>query len=257
MMERFRQIVALVLGMGLFTLLIWGWSALPNFGNYPGPNGDIVNRSARAERQVQNAVAAVVFDYRGFDTMGEEFIFLATVMGVSLLLRKPGRTTDEQAEGEQVIRKAANQPVDSNDAARTSGLVFVGLLVVLGAYVALHGHLSPGGGFQGGAIVAGGWLLIYLVGGSEMFHRLSSVVILDRVEALGVAAFILCGLVGWLLDGRFLGNWMPLGQAGRLGSAGTIFALNVLVGITVGAGFILLLREFIKHLDEVAPRRRP
>ncbi len=78
--------LVLAAATGLFGLLAWGLNALPPIGHYAGPYGDVILAAAKEERHVLNTVAAVNFDYRGFDTLGEEFIFFASVIGVSLLL---------------------------------------------------------------------------------------------------------------------------------------------------------------------------
>ena len=73
---------------GLGFLLVWGVVGLPAFGHYAGPYGDIVVRVVEPQRHMANAVTAVVFDYRGFDTMGEELILFATASAVAMLLRE-------------------------------------------------------------------------------------------------------------------------------------------------------------------------
>ena len=72
---------------GLTALLLWSVAGLADFGHYPGPYGYALNRVVPSERHVSNVVSAVVFDYRGVDTLGEEFILFSSVLGVALLLR--------------------------------------------------------------------------------------------------------------------------------------------------------------------------
>ena len=71
---------------GLGALLLWAVAGLPDFGHYHGPYGYVLNQVAPAERHVSNVVAATVFDYRGFDTLGEELILVGAVAGTALLL---------------------------------------------------------------------------------------------------------------------------------------------------------------------------
>ena len=84
---RIRRVVFLMAGGVLAILLLWGFGGLPTFGHYRGPYGDILNRVSVPERHVTDVVTAVNFDYRGVDTMGEEFIFFAAVLGVAIILR--------------------------------------------------------------------------------------------------------------------------------------------------------------------------
>ena len=72
---------------GLAAFYLWGLTGLPGFGNYPGPYGDIINRIAVAQTKATGVVSAVNFEYRGFDTVGEEFILFAAATGVATVLR--------------------------------------------------------------------------------------------------------------------------------------------------------------------------
>ena len=87
MSERVRLRVFAVAIAGLLGLMLWGFAGLPDFGDYRGPYGDILNRVAVPERSTTDVVTAVNFDYRGFDTLGEEFILFAAVIGVASILR--------------------------------------------------------------------------------------------------------------------------------------------------------------------------
>src|SRR5204863_2912231 len=107
-------------GLVLAALLVWGLTGLPKFGDFQGEYGRILNSAAGSERHVTNVVAAVVFDYRGFDTLGEEFILFAAVMAVALLLRE-ARSGEERRVDEA-----------RSDVVRAVGLFAVGPTVVLG-----------------------------------------------------------------------------------------------------------------------------
>ena len=73
---------------GLVAFYLWGLLGLPGFGNYPGPYGFVLNRIAVSQTNATGVVSAVNFDYRGFDTLGEEFILLTAAAGVSIVLRR-------------------------------------------------------------------------------------------------------------------------------------------------------------------------
>src|SRR5919204_4624429 len=85
----------------LASLFVWALTGLPKFGDFQGEYGRILNSAAGSERHVTNVVSAVVFDYRSFDTLGEEFILFASVMAVALLLRE-ARASD--VRGYDVVR---------------------------------------------------------------------------------------------------------------------------------------------------------
>src|SRR3954451_19270307 len=78
----------LVAAAALLALYIWGVAGLPRFGDYHGAYGLTINHVVSSERQVTNAVPALVFDYRAFDTLGEEFILFIAVVGVVALVRE-------------------------------------------------------------------------------------------------------------------------------------------------------------------------
>jgi multicomponent Na+:H+ antiporter subunit B len=231
-------------------LLLWGLSGLPPYGVYPGPYGDVLNRVAVAERKATNVVAAVTFDYRGVDTMGEEFILFAAVVGVAVLLRAQRDEREEPPDEDAADRRA---PGTSN-AVRVLGLALVGPVVLFGLYVVTHGHLTPGGGFQGGVVLATGALLVYLSGEYVTLRRVRPVALIDLAESSGAGGYVAVGLLGLAAGAAFLQNVLPLGQPGALLSAGTIPLINLAVGLEVAGGLVLLLSEF---LEQTLVVRRP
>jgi multicomponent Na+:H+ antiporter subunit B len=245
-----RRWVFLAAGAVAGALLLWGLTGLPPYGVYPGPYGDVLNQVAVAERHATNVVAAVAFDYRAFDTMGEEFILFAAVVGVAVLLRAQRDEVEEAPDEDAADRRA---PGTSN-AVRVLGLALVGPVVLFGLYVVTHGHLSPGGGFSGGVVLATGALLIYLSGEYVTLRRVRPEALIDVATATGTAAFVGVGFVGLVAGGTFLYNALPLGQPGTLLSAGTIPLVNLAVGLEVAGGLVLLLSEF---LEQTLVLRRP
>jgi multicomponent Na+:H+ antiporter subunit B len=251
MSQRLRTSLFVIAAAGWFGLLVWGMGGLSAFGHYPGPYGDIINAVGVAERHVQNVVTAVIFDYRGFDTLGEEFILFACVTGVTLLLRREsGENVEECAPNHELKEKNAGmvQP-QASEAMRFFSLGFLALTIVLAIDVIITGHLSVGGGFQGGVILSSAWLLLYLSCGSEPFHRLSYKVVMEWFEAGGASAYAVIGAAALFFGEPFLTNILPLGDKGQLLSSGTILLINCAVGVEVTAGFVLLLAEFIKPLQ--------
>src|SRR5438093_8017543 len=106
-----RLAVFLVGAAGVAALLAWGFGGVPDFGHYRGPYGNVLNAHAVQERHATNVVNAVVLDYRGIDTIGEEFILFAAVMGVTLLLRRQ-REEREQPSRERADARALFRTID-------------------------------------------------------------------------------------------------------------------------------------------------
>jgi multicomponent Na+:H+ antiporter subunit B len=224
-------------GAGLGALLLWGVAGLPDFGHYHRAYGTILKSVAPTERHVTNVVASVVFDYRGFDTLGEEFILFGSVMGVALLLR--GVREPEPRRPDEV----------RSDALRLLGLGFVAALLVLGLSVVAHGYLTPGGGFQGGVVLAAAFALVYLAGEYRAYRRLTPVPLLDLAEGVGAGGYVAIGIVSLLLGTAYLHNFGPLGTSGTLASGGSIPFLNAASALEVGAAFVLLFTEFLEEVE--------
>ena len=236
--------------LGAFYL--WGLHGIPPLGQYRGPYGDIINAVAVSERHVTNAVSAVNFDYRGFDTMGEEFILFAAVVGSVVLLRQ---LRDEEKEELKDVKPQRSAPAPS-DAVRVLTLGLVGPTVLFGIYIVAHGQLTPGGGFQGGVILATAPLLVYLAGDFKIFKQISSHFLIEVAEACGIGGYAVVGLVGLISGRAFLENILPLGQAGEINSGGTVLLLNLLIGLAVSAGFVLLLWAFLEQTLELKRKEK-
>ena len=88
-----RRSVFLVAGGGLFAALIWGFAGLPDFGDFHGAYGQFLNRASTPQRATTDVITAVNFDYRGFDTLGEEFILFAAVSTDLIPMDESGSST--------------------------------------------------------------------------------------------------------------------------------------------------------------------
>jgi multicomponent Na+:H+ antiporter subunit B len=237
-----RRRLFLVGALGLGALMLWGLAGLPDFREVTPLYGQVMNKVAVEERSTTAVVTAVNFDYRGFDTLGEEFILFAAVLVLALLLRR--------LREERVSRLAE----DSRRAHTTSAAVrltcglLVGPTVLLGIYITMHGHLTPGGGFQGGVIAATALLLVYLGSDYATLQRVRPLALVENAKAAGAGAFVLIGLAGLVVSGAYLENFLPLRSPGELVSAGTIPLLSLAVGLEVSGGFVLLLSEFLDQL---------
>lgn len=253
MNDRARLCMFVPAALALGALLFAGLHGLPGFGNYPGPYGDLINAVAVTERHVTDMATAVNFDYRGFDTMGEEYILFAAVTGLALLLRQArGEIEDEPREA-----AAGREVPGPDDAIRWLGLLLTGATIVFGVYLIAHAHQTPGGGFQGGCIVGTACLLTYLAMGYQEFRAISPKFLLDFCESLGAGGYVLIGLATLAASGAFLENTLPLGQTGHLFSAGTIPVINLTVGLEVAAGFVIMFAAFLKDTRKPSEGRGP
>jgi multicomponent Na+:H+ antiporter subunit B len=225
---------------GLAVFLVWGLAGLPGFGNYPGPYGDIINRIAVAQTNATGVVSAINFEYRGFDTVGEEFILFVAASGTAIVLRHL------RGERERGARDSGRDVPPTSEAVRMVALLLTGPTVVMGWYLASHAQTSPSGGFQGGVVLATAFVLVYLAGRFLVFERISPVDVTDAVEALGAGGFAAVGLAAVAMGLPYLTNFLPLGTIpGAVSSSGTIALISFFVGVEVGAAFILIVGELL------------
>jgi multicomponent Na+:H+ antiporter subunit B len=198
-----------------------------------------LNHTARyyAERTAEdigaaNIVTAIIVTYRGLDTLGEVTVLFISAAIVGLVLAQ-GRVLNNAPNN---APRQTRAPV--SELLSTGSRVLTPLILLLGVYVFVNGHLTPGGGFQGGAIVASGMLLLLLADPLKQFsHRLIAV-----LESLSGLLFVGIGVLGVLLAGGFLDNrLLPIGTLGELFSAGVIPVIYSLIGLKVGAEFSSML----------------
>lgn len=245
-----RLRVTLLLGglLGAAALIGWSIAGLPRFGDYRGPYGYVLNRIAVPERHTTSVVGAVVFDYRGFDTLGEEFILFAAVLGVVLLLRGSGVEEEQRRQRRHRIRSEALHVV---------GVLAIGVVVLTGLWLAAFGYVTPGGGFQGGVVVAGGVLLLYFASGARRFRRFTDETFLDPLEATGAGGYAAVGVAALLAGLPFLKNLFGPGDTGTLWSGGSIALLNWASAIEVAVANVVLYSEFIdQYVVPLARRMR-
>jgi multicomponent Na+:H+ antiporter subunit B len=234
-MTRTARFIVFGLGAaGIAILAVFAIVHLPAFGGTFHPYRDHSVPAAVAHATA-NVVSSVNFDQRGLDTLVEETILLASVIAVSVLLRpEKGETQRPQLGSSRVL-----------DSTMLVGWIMLPVTLVIGMDVVAHGHLTPGGGFQGGVILGTGIHLLYVGGTYRMLHRLRPVRPFEWFEALGAGAFACIGVAGIVTGVAFLQNFVSLGTFGALFSGGTVPLLNVAVGVEVASGVVVLISRFL------------
>src|SRR5437016_4138516 len=202
MNRKIRYALFFPFGIAFFALFYLAIRGVPDIGHYRGPYGDVLNAVAATERHSTDVVSAVNFDYRGFDTLGEESILFASVLGATVLLRKQHAEQKGKPEEEAPHRHVP----EMSDAVRVLALGLAAPMVLFGIYVIVHGQLTPGGGFQGGLVLATVPLLIYLAGDLRVFQKIVLQGLVELSEAVGIGAFVLIGAAGLVLGTQFLEN---------------------------------------------------
>lgn len=223
-----RAVASLVFLIGLGVLIAALFAALP-FGQSPMQVGQATADLAMEQTGATNVVTAILLAYRGLDTLGEVTILFvaATASGMVLGQAKPGDV--QRTPAGFILRSAAY-------------LLFP-FLVVLGLFIVLHGHLTPGGGFQGGAILAAAFFVPLLANPASPVNHTAAML----VEAIAGSAFIVIGLAA-LLDGQaFLTPLLGKGTLGELFSAGTLPLLYLAIGLKVGSELAGLMDRVAGH----------
>jgi multisubunit Na+/H+ antiporter MnhB subunit len=131
--------------------------------------------------------------------------------------------------------------------------ILCGFIFLFGIYVVLHGHLTPGGGFAGGAIIAGSFILLILAYGSEFTALMKKESGSSILESSAILAFLILASVGMFIGGTgfFFVNFLPKGTIGRLISAGVIPIYNIAVGMEVAAALLTIFLALLIYKDEV------
>lgn len=235
MSRRARLTLIAFAAAGVGALLIAAFSGLPDFGSAHHPYRDAAVSAALTHR-TPNVVSAINFDSRAIDTLGEEVILLASVVGVATLLRRAKGERERPLSGGRVM-----------ELTKFAGYQMTGATLLIGLNVIGHGHLTPGGGFQGGVVLATGLHLLYVAGRYRALERVRPLPAFELGEAAGASAFAGLGIAGLAATGGFLANLWPPGSFGHLLSAGTVPLLNVAVGIEVASGIVVLLAKFLEQ----------
>ena len=185
----------------------------------------------------QNVVTGIIVTYRGLDTLGEVTVLFLTAAIVALVL----------VHGRAIETERGPKPFPAGELLQTGSHLLAPMILLLGIYVFVNGHLTPGGGFQGGAIVASAVLLLLLTDPMRRFsHRLIS-----RIESTAGLLFVAIGLLGLLFAGGFLdARFLSQGWFGALFSAGAIPLIYSLIGLKVGAEFSSMLLSLSETEDE-------
>src|SRR5947209_186834 len=242
MMTRTRRLVLFgISAAGLAAILIKGFGALPDFGNYTGVYGILINGIGVTERHATDLVTALNFDFRGFDTLGEEFILFASVLGVVLILREIRGEREHPRQDEAEEHSFAG----TSGALRLLSLGLIPSMIALGSYIVVHGALTPGGGFQGGLILAAGPLAVFLAGRYLRMKVIAPQALVEAGESIGAIGYGLVGLGGLIFVGVFFKNFLPLGTPGHLLSAGQMPLASIAVGLEVAGAFLVAWTEFL------------
>jgi len=135
---------------------------------------------------------------------------------------------------------------------KTTQLI-AGMVFMYGVYVIVHGHLTPGGGFAGGVILAGSFILLILAYGSDFINLTKEEAGSTLYENLATLVVIFLAISGLLIGARvFFLNWLPKGTVGELVSAGILPLYNIFVGIEVASSILTIFLALVIFKEEMS-----
>jgi len=226
MIKRFISLILILLIAWFLTNVLYEWRPEQTL---PAVAHTYVANEA-AQLGAMNVVTAIVVTYRGLDTLGEVTVLFLAASGIAVLMRRRKKN----------IMPAITHTRPASEIVQTGAALLVPFIVMFGVYIFLNGHLSPGGGFQGGAVVASAILMRFLANPDYKLKHTP----LDFLESFAGFGYVLIGLLGIFFAGGFLDNRiLPLGEFGTLLSAGAIPIIYTLIGLKVGTELAAILEN--------------
>lgn len=233
--RRFYRIAGFLTAAFLIVILLWTVDCLPQFGDPDAPTNNEVSaryiEQGLEETGAVNIVAGMILDYRAFDTFGESCVLFVATCCVLILLR----VDKDEDPGSRAVEDMNDRHFEphTDSILKWSARILVPLIIIFGIYVILNGHLSPGGGFSGGAIVGAGLILYLTAFGFDDTRRFMN----DKtVKILTVAAltfYCVAKSYSFYTGANGLESIITPGTPGNILSAGLIVYLNICVGIVV------------------------
>ena len=246
--RRFYKIASVVCSLALILMLLTAVSYLPPVGSPDNPASNEVAakyiEDGLQDTGAVNIVTGMILDYRAFDTFGESNVLFIATCTVLILLRSDKKREKHQEEAEQ-RREQHYEPKDDTILQRITFLLFP-IIVIYGIYVILNGHISPGGGFSGGAIIGAGLILYANAFGFEKLSRFFTEKTYKWVSFFSLAFYCLAKSYSFFTGANHLESGIPLGEPGAILSSGLILPLNICVGLVVACtmyAFYTLFRK--------------
>ena len=233
--QRIYRLFSVLFCISLVLVLLTGVSYLPTFGHAENPvNNEVPQRyieSGLQETGAVNIVTGMILDYRAFDTLGESHVLFIATCTVLILLRidkKKGKDSIAEREANDRIYEPKNDVI-----LQTVARILVPPIIIFGIYVILCGHLGPGGGFSGGAVIGDGMILYLNAFGFAKTERFFTAKTYKWMSFGALACYALAKSYSFYTGANEIHSVIPLGTPGAILSSGLILILNICVGIVV------------------------
>lgn len=238
--KRLYACIAVLFCLTLITVLLLTVSNLPPYGSATNPtSNEVVERYVEKgleETGAVNIVAGMILDYRAFDTLGESHVLFIAATCVMILLRMDKKSS----------RKNMLTPTLSDPILKATSTIITPFVMIFGIYIVLNGHLSPGGGFSGGAIIGAGLILAANAFGFERTGRFFTRKTYCIVSVSALLFYSAAKSYSFYTGANHIESLIPKGTPGAILSSGLILPLNICVGMVVACtmyGFYSLFRK--------------
>lgn len=249
--KRFYKVMGIVFCGILIYLLLLTVSYLPPVGLADKPvNNEVSARyieKGLQETGAINIVSGMILDYRAFDTLGESHVLFVATITVLILLRVDKKKKDgkeisiEEAEENDRIYEPKNDAI-----LQIAACVLVPIIIIFGIYVILNGHLGPGGGFSGGAIIGAGLILYLNAFGFKKTERFFTEKTYKIISFAALSFYCIAKSYSFYTGANHIESIIPKGTPGAILSSGLILPLNIAVGLVVACtmyAFYALFRK--------------
>lgn len=242
---KFYKVVSVAFVFVLIGILLYIVSYLPPTGNADNPDNNEVAakyiEDGVKDTGAVNIVTGMILDYRAFDTLGESNVLFVATCTVLILLRVDNHSKKKEAEENDRVYEPKNDIILQNAA-----FFLVPMIIIFGIYVILNGHLSPGGGFSGGAIIGSGLILYVNAFGFKKIERFFTQKTYKWICFVALLFYCLAKAYSFYCGAHHLASGIPLGTPGDVLSAGLILPLNICVGMVVACTMYAFYAMFRK-----------
>jgi len=230
--RKIYRIFSVLFCVFLVAMLLKAVSYLPTFGNAGNPvNNEVAARyieKGLQETGAVNIVTGMILDYRAFDTLGESHVLFIATCTVLILLRLDKKEHREVYEENDRLYEPKNDVI-----LQTAARILVPPIFIFGIYVILAGHLGPGGGFSGGAVIGAGLILYLNAFGFAKTEKFFTARTYRRMSFGALACYSIAKSYSFYTGANSIESIIPLGTPGAILSSGLILLLNICVGVVV------------------------
>jgi len=246
--EKIYLIMAVVICIALIGILLYAAVQMPMFGEADTLIDSEVSafyvEHTLEETGALNIITGIILDYRGFDTLGESHVLFIGICTVLLLMSIRGEKDEEQ----RIQADAQDRYFEPrhDEILQTVTRILTPMILIFGIYIIVNGHLSPGGGFSGGAVLGAGLILYQNAFGYYRVQKFFTYRTFKWVSVCSLLFYSLAKGYHFFTGANHLESGISPGVPGNIISAGLLLPLNIVVGLVVACTMYALYTMFRK-----------